>query len=128
MRCAVVIAALAVALGCAACTTNSSHPEAMTAAPGHVPAEAVTVVENLASRDPATVRDSLALSYSTQVNTAVLAPAGTQIRVQSGTWQQHGDEARLRAVVTVPGQTPVTEVVYLVREVGRWRVLFTDVP
>jgi len=74
------------------------------------------------------VRDSLALSYSTQVNTAVLAPAGTQIRVQPGTWQQQGDEARLRAAVTVPGQRPVTEVVYLIREDGRWRVLFTDVP
>lgn len=127
MRCAVVIAVLVVALGCAACT-NSSHPEVKAAAPGHVPAEAVTAVESLTSRDPAVVGASLALAYSGQIKSPVLAPAGTHIRVQPGTWQQQGDDARLHAVVTVPGQTPVTEVVYLIREDGRWRVLFTDVP
>jgi hypothetical protein len=93
-----------------------------------VPVSAMKVVANLASRDTASVRNSLAVIYSEQVNTAVLAPAGTRIRVQPGTWQQDGADASLRALVSVPGRAPVTEVVYLVREEGRWRVLFTDAP
>jgi hypothetical protein len=83
---------------------------------------------NLVSRDPATVRTALASANMGQSNLAVLAPAGTRIRVQPGTWQQHGDEAKLRAVVTVPHQARVTEVVYLIREGGQWHVLFTDAP
>ncbi|MGH3222220.1 MAG: hypothetical protein ACRDPY_26595 [Streptosporangiaceae bacterium] len=71
------------------------------------------------------MRDSLAGVYSAQVDSSVVAPAGTRIAVQPGTWQQHGTDASLRAVVTVPGRAAVTEVVYLVREEGRWRVLFT---
>jgi hypothetical protein len=92
------------------------------------PVSAVKVVVNLASRDTAIVRNSLAVSYSMQVSTAVLAPAGTRIRVLPGTWQQYGADASLRAVVSVPGRAPVTELIYLVREEGRWRVLFTDAP
>jgi hypothetical protein len=92
------------------------------------PADAVRAVANLVSRSPATVRDSLAAVYSAQVNSSVLAPAGTQIAVQPGTWQQHGADASLRAVVTLPGRTPETEVVYLVREEGLWRVQFTSAP
>jgi hypothetical protein len=61
-----------------------------------------------------------------QVKSGALAPPGTQILVQPGTWQQHGDEARLRAVVTVPHHKPVSELVYLVREDGQWRVLVID--
>jgi hypothetical protein len=93
-----------------------------------VPADAARVVTNLASRDPAVVRGSLAAGYSAQVNVAALAPAGTRIRVQPGTWQQRGDAASLRASVTVPGRAPVSEVVYLVREEGQWRIVFTDAP
>jgi hypothetical protein len=93
-----------------------------------VPVAAVRVVANLVSRNPATVRGSLAAIYSAQVNTAVLAPAGTRIRVQPSTWLQRGSDASLRALVTVPGRATVAEVVYLMQEEGRWRVLFTDVP
>ncbi len=95
---------------------------------GDAPASAVEVVANLASRDTAVVRNSLALSYSTQVSTAVLAPAGTRIHVLPSTWQQHGADASLRAVVSVPGRASVSELIYLVHEEGRWRVLFTDAP
>jgi len=105
----------------------SSH--ARTAAVAHgAPAVAIRAVANLVSRSPATVRDSLAAIYSTQVNAAALAPAGTKIRVLPGTWQQHGTDGSLLALVTVPGRAPVTEVVYLVQEEGRWRVLFTGAP
>lgn len=93
-----------------------------------VPGEAASAVVNLVSRSPSVVRNSLATIYAAQVNAAVLAPAGTRIRVQPGTWQQRGTYASLRALVTAPGRAPVTEVVYLVREEGRWRVLFTDAP
>ena len=86
----------------------------------------MSAVANLASRNPAKVRNSLVTAYSAQVNAATVAPAGTRIRVQPGTWQQRGTYASLQALVTVPGQAPVTEVVYLVREEGQWRVLFTD--
>jgi hypothetical protein len=93
-----------------------------------VPADAARVVTNLMSRDTATVRESLATSYSAQVSPASLAPPGTMIRVQRGSWEQRGGNARLRAVVTMRGRAPVTEIVYLVREGGRWRVLFTGAP
>lgn len=126
-RAVVVVAAAAAALGCAACS-GSSHSPPRSVASGPVPADAVRVVTNVVSRDPVILRDSLARSFSGQVNRVVLAPAGTQIRVLPGTWQRRGSEARLRAVVTIPGRAPVTEVVYLVREEGKWRVLFTDAP
>lgn len=119
------VAAVSVALGCAACS-NSLHKELKTPASGPVPAAAAKVVTHLVSQDPATVRDSLAYSYSTQIGATVLAPAGTRILVQPGTWQQSGDEARLRAIVAMPHRKSVTEIVYLVREDGQWRILFTD--
>jgi hypothetical protein len=93
-----------------------------------VPPDATRVVTNLVSRDPAKVRNSLAKSYSAQVSSAVLAPAGTQVRVLPGTWRQRGSDASMSVSVTVPGRAPVTETVYLVREGGRWRILFTDAP
>lgn len=123
----IVVVTVSVAFGCVACS-NSPHSEPEAPAPGPVPAAAARVATNVVSRDPATVRNSLAFIYSTQVNAAALAPTGTQMRVQPGTWQQNGDEARLRAVVTVPHRKPVTEVIYLVREEGQWRVLFIDAP
>jgi hypothetical protein len=105
-----------------------ANSPAQAAATTGIPAGAVSAVANLGSRNPVTVRKSLAAAYWAQVNTATVAPAGTRVRVQPGTWQQQGSYAALRARVTVPGQAPVTEVVYLVREEGRWRVLFTDAP
>lgn len=122
-----MVVAVLVTLGCAACSSSPySAPKA--AGPGRVPADATRVVTSLVSRDPATLKKALAISYSAYVNAAAVAPAGTRISVQPGTWQQHGGEARLRALVTVPGRSPVTEMIYLVREEGQWRVLFTDVP
>jgi hypothetical protein len=79
---------------------------------------------DLASRDPATVQSVLAAGYD--VSKSDLAPAGTSIRIEPGTWRQQGDDAAVLAVVTVPGHKPVTETVYLVRQEGQWRVLFTD--
>jgi hypothetical protein len=106
-----------------------ANSHARTAAVVHgAPAEAITAVAKLVSRSPATVRDSLAAIYSAQVNAAALAPAGTRIRVLPGTWRQHGSDASLLALVIVPGRAPVTEVVYLVQEEGRWRVQFTGAP
>jgi len=99
-----------------------------TAAVHGVPTAAVSAVANLVSRDLASVRDALAIGYSGQISAADLAPAGTHIQVQPNTWEQHDGDARLRAMVTVPGRAPVTEVIYLVREGGRWRILFTDAP
>ena len=88
------------------------------------PAGAVMAVANLASGDLATVRQSVAAGYP--VSAAVLAPAGTRVQVQTGTWRQRGENASLRARVVMPGQAPVSELIYLLRQEGRWRVLFTD--
>lgn len=88
------------------------------------PSAAGRAVMDLASRDPATVRSALAAGYD--VSKSDLAPAGTSIRMEPGTWRQQGDDAAVLAVVTVPGRKPVTETVYLVRQEGQWRVLFTD--
>jgi hypothetical protein len=88
------------------------------------PEGAVMAVANLASRDLAAVRRSVAAGY--QVSAAALAPAGMRVQVQAGTWRQRGENASLRARVMMPGQAPVSELVYLVRQEGRWRVLFTD--
>lgn len=88
------------------------------------PAGAVTAVTGLASRDPAALRAALAVGFP--VSAGDVAPAGTSIRVQSGTWQQRGEYATVRAVVTLPGRAPLAETVYFVLEGGRWRVLFAD--
>lgn len=92
------------------------------------PVGALEVVANLVSRNPATVRESLASVYAAQAGAAALAPAGTRIRVQSGSWRQQGADGSLRAWVTIPGGRPAATTVYLVREEGRWRVLFTGAP
>lgn len=126
LRCFLMAAAL-LAVGCAACS-NSPASRPAVPAPGPVPAAAAKVVVNVVARDPATVRAALVRAYSAQVSAAALAPAGTEIRVVRGTWQRIGNEARLRAVITMPGRAPVSEMVYLVRQEGQWRVLLTDVP
>jgi hypothetical protein len=88
------------------------------------PADALAAVTGLASRNPAVLSAALAAGYP--VTGSDVAPAGTTIRVQPGTWQQRGDYATVRAVVTLPGRAPLSETVYLVRGEGRWRVLFAD--
>ena len=95
-----------------------------TAGVSRAPSDAVKAVADLASRDLVAVRQSVAAGY--QITAAALAPAGTRIEVQAGTWQQRGENASLRARVMMPGRAPVVELVYLVRQEGRWRVLFTD--
>jgi hypothetical protein len=67
---------------------------------------------------------ALAIGYP--VNAGDIAPAGTTIRVQPGTWRQDGDYAIVQAVVTLPGHAPAAETVYFMREEGRWRVMFAD--
>jgi hypothetical protein len=88
------------------------------------PAEAVTTVTDLTSRNPATLRAALAAGYP--VNAADLAPAGTSIQVQPGTWQQQGDYATVQAVVTLPGRAPLGETIYFLSRGERWLVLFAD--
>jgi hypothetical protein len=88
------------------------------------PAEAVTAVKDLTTRNPATLRAALVAGYP--VKAGDVAPSGTSIRVQPGTWRQQGDNAIVQAVVTLPGRAPLAETVYLVREEGRWLVLFAD--
>jgi hypothetical protein len=88
------------------------------------PADAATAVADLASRSPATLRAALVTGYP--VNARDLAPPGTMIRMRPGTWRQQGDYATVQAVVALPEGTPASEIVYFVREEGRWRVLFAD--
>jgi hypothetical protein len=94
------------------------------ARPVSAPAGAVTAVTNLTSRNPGALRAALAAGYPVSPGDA--APAGTTIRVRLGTWEQRGDYATVRAVVTLPGRAPLAETVYFAREEGRWRVLFAD--
>ena len=88
------------------------------------PADALAAVNGLTSRNPAVLSAALAAGYP--VSAGDVAPAGTTIRVQPGTWQQRGNYATVRAVVTLPGRAPLSETVYFVRGEGRWRVLFAD--
>ena len=88
------------------------------------PAEAVTAVTDLTARNPATLRAALAAGYP--VTAGDVAPAGTSIRVQPGTWRQQGDYATVQAVVALPGRPPLAETIYFVRKEGRWLVLFAD--
>jgi hypothetical protein len=88
------------------------------------PADVGTAVTDLASQNLVTVRAALVAGYP--VSAGDVAPAGTSIRVQPGTWRQRGDRATVQAVVTLPGRAPLAETVYFVHEEGRWRVLFAD--
>jgi hypothetical protein len=119
----VLVIALAVAVvGLAGGLTAVFYPrsEALTPAPP----QAVRAATALASRNLASVRQSLAAGYT--ITDSDLAPAGTSIRLLPGTWKQQENDAAVGAVVTVPGHAPVTEVIYLVYQEGLWRVLFTD--
>ncbi len=111
----------------AACTDPpvSSPKPALSSA---VPVDAAKAVTNVVSQDPAVVRDSVARSLVAQVSAGTLAPPGTRVAVQSNSWQQNGVRGHLLTTITVPHHSPVTAVFYLVREEGRWRVLFTDAP
>ena len=84
----------------------------------------MAAVTGLISRNAATLSAALAVGYPVSVGD--VAPVGTTIRVQPGTWQQRGDYATVRAVVTLPGRAPLSETIYVIREEGRWRVLFAD--
>jgi hypothetical protein len=88
------------------------------------PADAVTAVTGLTARNTAALRAALAADYP--VNAGDLAPAGTSIRVQPGTWQQQGGYATVQAVATLPGRAPLAETIYFARKGGRWLVLFAD--
>ena len=102
----------------------SAHPASTGPTDTSVPAGAVAAVTDLTSRNPATLSAALAAGYP--VSADDVAPVGTIIRVQPGTWQQRGDYATVRAVVTLPGRAPLPETIYFIREEGRWRVLFAD--
>ncbi len=91
-----------------------------------VPPDAAKAVSDVVSQDPAAVRSALAGSLAQLTPDGALAPNGTRIDVQPGSWQQTGDFATLTAVVTVPQQAPVTVLFHLVKEEGRWRVLMTE--
>jgi hypothetical protein len=121
-----VVAAL-LAVGAAACTSTSPNPPKATA-PDNAPSAAVKVVSDALSRDLAVVRNTLVPQLASRVNASTLAPAGTRVVVQPHSWRQYGDDASLRAIVTVPRHPAVTEVFYLIREEGKWRILFTDAP
>ncbi|MGH3298486.1 MAG: hypothetical protein ACRDP7_42525 [Trebonia sp.] len=109
----------------AAGATASSAPSASTGSAGaSAPADAVAAVTGLTSRNPAALSAALAAGYP--VGAGDVAPAGTTIRVQPGTWEQLGDYATVRAAETLPGRAPLAETVYFVREGGRWRVLFAS--
>jgi len=124
---AALILAVAVLGALAAAGWLAHWPSDVFGSPPHdvsTPADAATAVTDLTSRNPATVRAALAADYP--VNAGNVAPAGTSIRVQPGTWRQHGDYATVHAVVTLPGRTPLAETVYFIREERRWHVLFAD--
>ena len=102
----------------------SANPASTGPTDTSVPTGAVAAVTGLTSRNPATL--SAALAAGDPVSAGDVAPAGTTIRVQPGTWQQRGNYATMRAVVTLPGRAPLPETIYFIREEGRWRVLFAD--
>ncbi|MEU5048197.1 hypothetical protein [Streptomyces sp. NPDC021096] len=91
------------------------------------PDDATKALQNMVSRDPVTVRNSLSRRLADKASpSSLVAPAGARLDVQADSWKQKGDDAQLRAVVTMPQQDPVTTVFYLVREEGQWRVLFGE--
>ena len=102
----------------------SASPASTRPADTGMPAGAVAAVTGLTSRNPATLSAALAGGYP--VSADDVAPVGTTIRVQPGTWQQRGDYATVRAVVMLPGRAPLSETIYFIREEGRLRVLFAD--
>jgi hypothetical protein len=101
-----------------------AHWPVRTGSAGTPPPAAVTAVTGLTSRNSAALSAALAAGYP--VSAGDVAPAGTTIRVQPGTWEQKGDYATVRAVVTLPGRAPLAETIYFAQEEGRWRVLFAD--
>jgi cytoskeletal protein RodZ len=102
----------------------SANPASTGPTDTSVPAGAEAAVTGLISQNPTTLSAALAVGYP--VSADDVAPVGTTIRVQPGTWQQRGDYATVRAVVTLPGRAPLSETIYFIREEGRWRVLFAD--
>lgn len=91
------------------------------------PTEAVAAVSNLVSGDLAKVRAGVSHFIAAKITSpTMLAPAGSTLQVDQRTWQRQGDNASLEAILTSPGQAPVRERIYLIREAGHWRVLFSE--
>jgi hypothetical protein len=91
------------------------------------PAEAVAAVTNLVSDDLSDVRAGVSQLIAAKITSPnTLAPAGSKLQVDQRSWQQAGDNASLEATLTSPGRAPVRQRIYLIREAGHWRVLFSE--
>jgi hypothetical protein len=92
-----------------------------------VPTEAVTATANLVSGDLRTVRAGVSRLIASRITSpAMLAPTGSTLQVDRHSWHQRGDDASLEATLSSPGRAPVRERLYLIREAGHWRVLFSE--
>ncbi|QRP42785.1 hypothetical protein [Amycolatopsis sp. FDAARGOS 1241] len=107
---------LALVLGCT--SQPAPRPDA--------PPQAVQAAQGLVSHDVTAVRASVTDLLATSLTPDDLAPAGTVLTVDKGTWKEDGNDASLQATVALPQQAPARVVVYLTRENGQWRVLSTD--
>jgi hypothetical protein len=91
------------------------------------PAEAVTAATNLVARDLATVRSGMSRLMAARITSpTALTPAGSTLTVDRQSWRERGDNARLEIILESPGRRPVRHRLYLVREAGHWRILFSE--
>jgi hypothetical protein len=103
----------------------AAAPPAPRATPGTAPDDAVKTVEAFASSDVTTFRASLSSVTLAAAPDAVPPPPGTTVTIDRGSWRQRGDDAVVRVTGLDSDGKDVPTDVYLVREAGRWRVLFT---
>lgn len=99
-------------------TVGATHSSPNATGAVLTPNEATKLAANLVSADPASYRSAW---YDT---TAVppTAPIGTKLVIDAGTFQSQANAGKVNAVITLPGKSPETWQLFLLRKDDLWTV------
>jgi len=115
----VVIALMLCGCSQAASPTRSSSPVVMFSA-----STAKKIASAISSADPTVRLEVLSPELASQVGTQAILPAGTTLRIDSGTFRVKGPDSGTVTAVTT-GQEPGHWVLYLQRDSGQWKIVDT---
>jgi hypothetical protein len=90
---------------------------------GQVPHQAAQAARDVVSGDENLVRAALSPALAGHLpGPGAVAPAGSTVDLEAGSWNRYGLHAAATGLLTVPGQPPRRVTVGFVLVDGRWRV------